>query len=205
MKQNSEYLKELDLLDVARNLANHRKRIVTLAMYISLFTSIFILLTSKELYDGSLWKKQYLGITKIYVSKSVTDSTATALQEYFTGNELLTNVIDDLDLNTSTSELESMIDLNKSSNTILQIEVKGTDKELTQKITNSISTLGNERIKNKFSISTSFILEPAYTNELKPPYISLINSVLKFAIAGFVLGLMVIGLCYSLFYTWKNT
>lgn len=140
----------------------------------------------------------YIGNAKIYVASDVPSTTAAAIRTYFTSNSLLNSAIEELNLNLTAKEVESMINLNNSSSTLIVINVIGDDENLVQDVTDYLTVHGLEQVKSGFKYKSALIIEPAFTDvNTGIGWVEFIKGVVKYGLIGFLLGLGVVAAIYA--------
>jgi capsular polysaccharide biosynthesis protein len=151
----------------------------------------------------------YLGTASIFLGSKSSTSTSTAAQTYLTGYEMLEGAINKLNLDLTYEQLKSMINLNSSTDTMIIINVTGSEEKLVQDITDYIATTGSANLITKLSDSAVVMLEPAFTvyreyNAEIPSTVHSIPKLLKeltiYAIIGFVLGVFIAAAIYLFIY-----
>jgi len=211
MNKSNTYEREIVLWKIFFSLLSKVKQILLIG------TAVGLLLAGIKYFTidtQNLKETEYLGTARIYLGSDIDTSKAEAIRLYLSGNDVLQNVISDLDLDLGYNELYKMIDLIKSSDTIIVINVKGQSEGLVQDIAESLSVIGVKKISEKFNKDEVELLEPAYTNVYKDPIeISKVvkNSkqfvilLIRYTFIGFIFGIIFASGMYLFLYLIDST
>lgn len=191
---NYGYKKEIVIWNIILYLLSNVKKIIIVGILAALLFAGYKYISVKDTLENN--QTSYNGISRIYLGNDTDTKTAEAIRVYLTGNNVLQNVIGDLGLDLTYIALFDMIDLSKSTDSIIEISVIGTDKDKVQSITDALSTIGTKMLKSQFNMKEITILEPAYTKEVG---ISAFRYITLFIIIGFIIG----GLLSSGIYLFK--
>lgn len=196
-QKNSDAEREIDLMQLMILLWKNIRKIVLVGLAaVVLFEGInaFKIIT-KVSREG-----KYAGTAKIYVAQDVPKTASVAIITYFTSHDLLNGAINDLHLNLTVSELNSMINLENSTETLVTINVYGDDEASVKNITDYLAAKGIKQINN-FGYNSARLIEPAYASaNTDVTFKYVINKIIKYGLAGFLLGaFMVIGVYSFLF------
>lgn len=119
-------------------------------------------------------------------------------------NKVLKQVVENLNLNISESELSKQISVEAVKNTeVLKISVSNKDSELAAKIANELFNIFSKEVSTLYNISNVHIMDFAEKTEI-PYNINHIKDIIIFVIAGIGVSTVLIGIIYLLDTTIKS-
>jgi len=119
-------------------------------------------------------------------------------------NKVLKQVVENLNLNISESELSKQISVEAVKNTeVLKISVSNKDSELAAKIANELFDIFSKEVSTLYNISNVHIMDFAEKTEI-PYNINHIKDIIIFVIAGIGVSTVLIGIIYLLDTTIKS-
>ena len=197
-------MEEIDLKELLRY--TYRKKFIIIA------TTLVIVLISM-IYFGFIQKPNYVSSTTLiltgFSNNSEKDTTinnndltinsklVTTYQEITKTRKVLNQVIDNLKLDYSASELADHISVTGVTNTeIIKISVSDEDPELAADIANEIAVIFSAEVKEIYNLSNISILDKAEV-ATTPSNISFIKATIIAFIVGFFLS---VGIVFIIFY-----
>lgn len=219
MEHNDRIEQEFDLVRLFLELWRKKGKIILIGLVMTVLIVGYKYITA----DATLSQEtqityqpitDYAGTAKIFLGSETDTATAEAVRTFLTGNNVLQSVINDLDLEEDYNNLFNKISLVNSTDTIVMITVVGDDEAIVQNITNSLATIGSQKIADNFKNENVMILEPAYTvmrqyNAEVPTvvtsYIKLIKELIKYAAIGFILGAFLAASAYLFLFMMDST
>lgn len=214
MEQHVSYEREINLEQLVHAVLRKIKIIILAGLFFAILVAGYRYITA-----GSSMGNQeqvtyqpvtdYIGRANIYLGSAMDAATAEAMRTYLTGNEVIQSVISELNLNSEQIltywNVYNMINLQNSTDTMIMITVAGPEEVLVQDVTDLLSTIGAQKLSEKFNKDGIILLEPAYTeqrfynNEVKSIVKNtglIIKELVKYIVIGFVLGVF---LCSGLY------
>ena len=206
-------MEELDLKDLF-NMFWVRK------LQIILIVAIFVVIG--VIYSYAILKPEYRSTTSILLAKSNTtqseDSTITSTEitlnqklvstysELLKMDTVLTQVINNLNINKTTDQLKNSIQVSAKDDTeIIEISVTDSDREMAQRIANEVAQVFISQVaKEYYNMDNVYVVNPAQI-ESEPYNISHIKDLVIFAAVGFVVACIYVLIANMLDTTVKST
>lgn len=224
MVQQGEYEREVDLGQLILSLLKKSKNIFLAGMIFALLITVLKFITI----DPSITNQEkvsyytatdYVGRAKIFLGSDTDTATSEAIRSYFTGNDVIQNVIGNMDYNEEEFEITylsiySHISTQYSTDSMIVLSYVGTEEAMVQEITDLLATIGSKKISEKFNKDAVMILEPAYTEireykaEVKEVVTNntlLIKHLVKYVAIGFVLGSFIAAGVYLLLFMFDTS
>lgn len=206
-------MEELDLKDLF-NMFWVRK------LQIILIVAIFVVIG--VIYSYAILKPEYRSTTSILLAKSNTtqseDSTITSTEitlnqklvstysELLKTDTVLTQVINNLNINKTTDQLKNNIQVSAKDDTeIIEISVTDSDREMAQRIANEVAQVFISQVaKEYYNMDNVYVVNPAQI-ESEPYNINHIKDLVIFAAVGFVVACIYVLIANMLDTTVKST
>ena len=206
-------MEELDLKDLF-NMFWVRK------LQIILIVAIFVVIG--VIYSYAILKPEYRSTTSILLAKSNTtqseDSTITSTEitlnqklvstysELLKMYTVLTQVINNLNINKTTDQLKNSIQVSAKDDTeIIEISVTDSDREMAQRIANEVAQVFISQVaKEYYNMDNVYVVNPAQI-ESEPYNINHIKDLVIFAAVGFVVACIYVLIANMLDTTVKST
>ena len=206
-------MEELDLKDLF-NMFWVRK------LQIILIVAIFVVIG--VIYSYAILKPEYRSTTSILLAKSNTtqseDSTITSTEitlnqklvstysELLKMDTVLTQVINNLNINKTTDRLKNSIQVSAKDDTeIIEISVTDSDREMAQRIANEVAQVFISQVaKEYYNMDNVYVVNPAQI-ESEPYNINHIKDLVIFAAVGFVVACIYVLIANMLDTTVKST
>lgn len=206
-------MEELDLKDLF-NMFWVRK------LQIILIVAIFVVIG--VIYSYAILKPEYRSTTSILLAKSNTtqseDSTITSTEitlnqklvstysELLKTDTVLTQVINNLNINKTTEQLKNNIQVSAKDDTeIIEISVTDSDREMAQRIANEVAQVFISQVaKEYYNMDNVYVVNPAQI-ESEPYNINHIKDLVIFAAVGFVVACIYVLIANMLDTTVKST
>ena len=206
-------MEELDLKDLF-NMFWVRK------LQIILIVAIFVVIG--VIYSYAILKPEYRSTTSILLAKSNTtqseDSTITSTEitlnqklvstysELLKMDTVLTQVINNLNINKTTDQLKNSIQVSAKDDTkIIEISVTDSDREMAQRIANEVAQVFISQVaKEYYNMDNVYVVNPAQI-ESEPYNINHIKDLVIFAAVGFVVACIYVLIANMLDTTVKST
>lgn len=206
-------MEELDLKDLF-NMFWVRK------LQIILIVAIFVVIG--VIYSYAILKPEYRSTTSILLAKSNTtqseDSTITSTEitlnqklvstysELLKTDTVLTQVINNLNINKTTDQLKNSIQVSAKDDTeIIEISVTDSDREMAQRIANEVAQVFISQVaKEYYNMDNVYVVNPAQI-ESEPYNINHIKDLVIFAAVGFVVACIYVLIANMLDTTVKST
>lgn len=196
-------MEEIDLKELLRY--GYRKKFIIIA------TTLIIVLISM-IYFGFIQKPKYVSSTTLILTGfsnnsekdtinnnnlTINQKLVTTYQEITKTRKVLNQVIDNLKLDYTASELASHISVTGVTNTeIIKISVSDTKPELAARIANEIAVIFSAEVKEIYNLSNISILDVAEVAK-SPSNISFFKATMIAFVVGFILS---IGIVFIIFY-----
>lgn len=206
-------MEELDLKDLFNMFWVKKLQII-------LIVAIFVVIG--VIYSYVILKPEYRSTTSILLAKSNTtqseDSTITSTEitlnqklvstysELLKMDTVLTQVINNLNINKTTDQLKNNIQVSAKDDTeIIEISVTDPDKEMAQRIANEVAQVFISQVaKEYYYMDNVYVVNPAQI-EAEPYNINHIKDLVIFAAVGFVVACIYVLIANMLDTTVKST
>lgn len=189
-------------------------------LQIILIVAIFVVIG--VIYSYAILKPEYRSTTSILLAKSNTtqseDSTITSTEitlnqklvstysELLKTDTVLTQVINNLNINKTTDQLKNNIQVSAKDDTeIIEISVTDSDREMAQRIANEVAQVFISQVaKEYYNMDNVYVVNPAQI-ESEPYNINHIKDLVIFAAVGFVVACIYVLIANMLDTTVKST
>ena len=189
-------------------------------LQIILIVAIFVVIG--VIYSYAILKPEYRSTTSILLAKSNTtqseDSTITSTEitlnqklvstysELLKMDTVLTQVINNLNINKTTDQLKNNIQVSAKDDTeIIEISVTDSDREMAQRIANEVAQVFISQVaKEYYNMDNVYVVNPAQI-ESEPYNINHIKDLVIFAAVGFVVACIYVLIANMLDTTVKST
>ena len=201
----------METVDI-KEIVDYLKSKITIIVLITLLVTIlgvsFKLFVQVPKYSSSttiLLINNTSDATLTYNDLSINKNLVSTYSEIVKSKRVLSQVIKNLDLDYSYSELNKKVDVSSVTNTeLIKITVTDTNKKLAKDIANETAKVFSLEIPELYNISNVNILDKA-ENATTPSNMNFIKELILFVIAGLVLGLGVVIVIYYFDRTIKST
>lgn len=201
----------METVDI-KEIVDYLKSKITIIVLITLLVTIlgvsFKLFVQVPKYSSSttiLLINNTSDATLTYNDLSINKNLVSTYSEIVKSKRVLSQVIKNLDLDYSYSELNKKVDVSSVTNTeLIKITVTDTNKKLAKYIANETAKVFSLEIPELYNISNVNILDKA-ENATSPSNMNFIKELILFIIAGLVLGLGVVIVIYYFDRTIKST
>ncbi len=201
----------METVDI-KEIVDYLKSKITIIVLITLLVTIlgvsFKLFVQVPKYSSSttiLLINNTSDATLTYNDLSINKNLVSTYSEIVKSKRVLSQVIKNLDLDYSYSELNKKVDVSSVTNTeLIKITVTDTNKKLAKDIANETAKVFSLEIPELYNISNVNILDKA-ENATSPSNMNFIKELILFIIAGLVLGLGVVIVIYYFDRTIKST
>ncbi len=201
----------METVDI-KEIVDYLKSKITIIVLITLLVTIlgvsFKLFVQVPKYSSSttiLLINNTSDATLTYNDLSINKNLVSTYSEIVKSKRVLSQVIKNLDLDYSYSELNKKVDVSSVTNTeLIKITVTDTNKKLAKDIANETAKVFSLEIPELYNISNVNILDKA-ENATSPSNMNFIKELILFVIAGLVLGLGVVIVIYYFDRTIKST
>lgn len=183
-----------------------------LSKFYIVVTVVVVIVLAGEIYSTYLKTPLYRSTTKLVLTSSQSDNSSTAVtntdvtlsnnlvktySEIISSRGVLSKVISNLKLETSTEDLSKKISVSSVANTqIISLTVTDADAVQAEKIANEIAKVFKEEIVNLYRIDNVQIVDKAQVAN-SPYNVNILKQTLQFLAVGFALG---IGIVLVMFY-----
>ena len=194
-------------------------RYILTKLYIVVTVTVIVVLAG-EIYSTYLKTPLYKSTTKMVLTSSQGDNSTTAVtntditlsnnlvktySEIITSRGVLSKVITNLGLDTTTEDLASKVTVSSVSNTqIITLSVSDPDAQQAEKIANEIAKVFKAEIINLYKIDNVQIVDKAQAANM-PYNVNVLKQTLQFLAAGLAMGLGIVLVMFYLDNTIKNS
>lgn len=194
-------------------------RYILTKLYIVVTVTVIVVLAG-EIYSTYLKTPLYKSTTKMVLTSSQGDNSTTAVtntditlsnnlvktySEIITSRGVLSKVITNLGLDTTTEDLGSKVTVSSVSNTqIITLSVSDPDAQQAEKIANEIAKVFKAEIINLYKIDNVQIVDKAQAANM-PYNVNVLKQTLQFLAAGLAMGLGIVLVMFYLDNTIKNS
>ena len=194
-------------------------RYILTKLYIVVTVTVVVVLAG-EIYSTYLKTPLYKSTTKMVLTSSQGDNSTTAVtntditlsnnlvktySEIITSRGVLSKVITNLGLDTTTEDLASKVTVSSVSNTqIITLSVSDPDAQQAEKIANEIAKVFKAEIINLYKIDNVQIVDKAQAANM-PYNVNVLKQTLQFLAAGLAMGLGIVLVMFYLDNTIKNS
>lgn len=191
-----------------------------LSKFYIVVTAVVVVVLAGEIYSTYLKMPLYRSATKLVLTSSQGDNSQTAVtntdvtlsnnlvktySEIVTSRGVLSKVIDNLKLNTTTDELASKVTVSSVSNTqIITIAVSDPDASQAEKIANEIAKVFKAEIVSLYKIDNVQIVDKAQVAS-SPYNVNILKQTLQFLAAGLAMGVGIVLIMFYLDNTVKSS
>lgn len=191
-----------------------------LSKFYIVVTAVVVVVLAGEIYSTYLKTPLYRSTTKLVLTSSQGDNSQTAVtntdvtlsnnlvktySEIVTSRGVLSKVIDNLKLNTTTDELASKVTVSSVSNTqIITIAVSDPDASQAEKIANEIAKVFKAEIVSLYKIDNVQIVDKAQVAS-SPYNVNILKQTLQFLAAGLAMGIGIVLIMFYLDNTVKSS
>lgn len=202
----------MEIVDI-KEILDYLKSKIIIIMLITLLVTIlgvgFKLFVQEPKYSSSttilLISNNSTDATLTYNDLSVNKNLVSTYSEIVKSKRVLSQVIKNLDLDYSYSELNKKVDVSSVTNTeLIKITVTDTDRKVAKDIANETAKVFSLEIPELYNISNVNILDKA-EKATTPSNMNFVKELILFIIAGLVLGLGIVIVIYYFDRTIKST
>ena len=201
-------METVDIKEIVDYLKSKIAIIVLITLLVTILGVSFKLFVQVPKYSSSttiLLINNTSDATLTYNDLSINKNLVSTYSEIVKSKRVLSQVIKNLDLDYSYSELNKKVDVSSVTNTeLIKITVTDTNKKLAKDIANETAKVFSLEIPELYNISNVNILDKA-ENATSPSNMNFIKELILFIIAGLVLGLGVVIVIYYFDRTIKST
>ena len=203
-------IEELDLQGIISVIRTHKLFIFVFTMFAVFVGVIYIIFFQKPMYEANtnLVLTMVLGDND---NASITQNDVTLNQklvgtysEIIKSRKVASQVISDLNLPISESNLVGMITVSSKTNTeMININVKNSDPYIASSIANKVAEIFSKEIVNIYNIKNIAVIDIAEQNS-KPYNINIVREIAIFIVLGLFISFCILFIIYILDTTVKN-
>lgn len=191
-----------------------------LSKFYIVVTATVVVVLAGEIYSTYLKTPLYRSTTKLVLTSSQGDNSQSAVtntditlsnnlvktySEIITSRGVLSKVIENLKLNTSTEDLASKVTVSSVSNTqIITLSVSDADANQAEKIANEIAKVFKAEIMSLYKIDNVQIVDKAQVAS-SPYNVNVLKQTLQFLAAGLAMGIGIVLIMFYLDNTVKSS